>query len=106
MFDFSCSAFQAKVYQQVMQIPCGKVMSYAMVAKVIQAGCAQAVGQALRVNPDNQLIPCHRVVCADGALGGYFGHRENADKRRRLQEEGVPFVGDKVAREAFYLPQS
>lgn len=106
MFDFTCTAFQAKVYQKVMQIPCGKVMSYASVAKAIQAGCAQAVGQALRVNPDNQLIPCHRVVCTNGALGGYFGHRENADKRKRLQAEGVPFVGDKVASVAFYLPKS
>jgi O-6-methylguanine DNA methyltransferase len=50
------------------------------------------VGNALNKNPDLKTIPCHRVVCADGRIGGYrFGSRK---KRILLQKEGaLPYKG-------------
>lgn len=103
MLPFPCTAFQAKVYQVVMSIPRGRVMSYAKVAELAQAGCAQAVGQAMRRNPDNAIVPCHRVVCADGSLGGYFGSRDNQAKKARLIAEGVVFMGERVALQSFVI---
>ena len=46
---------------------------------------AQAVGQALRRNPFAPDVPCHRVVAADGSLGGYNGAREGAELERKRQ---------------------
>ncbi len=64
--------FAKKVYRTVIKIPAGQVRSYKWVAK--KAGypdAARAVGQVLKRNPFLVTIPCHRVINANGALGGY-----------------------------------
>lgn len=66
--------FQRQVYQAACQIPYGETKSYGQLAEQIgRPGAARAVGQALGANPVPILIPCHRVVAADGGLGGFAG---------------------------------
>lgn len=64
--------FQRKVFKTVSTIPFGQRRSYQWVAKRIgHPRAARAVGLALKKNRDLFVVPCHRVVRADGALGGY-----------------------------------
>ncbi|MCZ6610830.1 MAG: methylated-DNA--[protein]-cysteine S-methyltransferase [Alphaproteobacteria bacterium] len=64
--------FQIKVWQALLAIPRGAVVTYAMIAQAI--GAARAIGGACAANPIAVLIPCHRVLRNSGALGGYaFG---------------------------------
>jgi methylated-DNA-[protein]-cysteine S-methyltransferase len=82
--------FSDSVYTMTSRIPMGKVSTYGAIAKAIGfPGAAQAVGQALGANPNPIVVPCHRVVRADGALGGYSGGRGQVTKRRLLSREGV-----------------
>ncbi len=72
----------------VRRIPRGEVLSYKEVARRAgNARAARAVGSILHRN-FNPRIPCHRVVRADGSLGGY--NRGIAKKRALLREEGAP----------------
>jgi len=64
--------FTKKVYKAVLSIPIGQVRSYKWVAqKIGKPHATRAVGQVLKRNPYPLIIPCHRVICADGRLGGY-----------------------------------
>jgi methylated-DNA-[protein]-cysteine S-methyltransferase len=64
--------FTKKVYKAVLSIPMGQVRSYKWVAqKIGKPHATRAVGQVLKRNPWPLIIPCHRVICADGRLGGY-----------------------------------
>jgi len=66
--------FQWSVLTAIQKIPFGETRSYQWVAgKIGKPKAARAVGQALNKNPYAPTIPCHRVVCADGSLGGYAG---------------------------------
>jgi methylated-DNA-[protein]-cysteine S-methyltransferase len=80
--------FQKKVLRAVVDIPRGKTRSYAWVAlRAGSPGACRAVGQALKRNPYAPHVPCHRVVAADGSIGGYSGGIEK--KMRLLSAEGV-----------------
>jgi methylated-DNA-[protein]-cysteine S-methyltransferase len=86
--------FENRVYDLISTIPQGKVSTYALVAKALNCGSNQAVGQALRRNPFAPRVPCHRVVSAALTLGGFNGHRDGdelARKHRMLEAEGVRF---------------
>ena len=66
--------FQRSVWRALTEIPFGSVVSYADIARRIgQPGAARAVGQANGANPIPIVIPCHRVIAADGTIGGYSG---------------------------------
>lgn len=70
------SAFRQAVWQQLLQIPYGQTSTYGTIANALaqQTGkpvSAQAVGGAVGHNPISILIPCHRVLGADGSLTGY-----------------------------------
>lgn len=80
--------FQRRVWTALQQIPYGETRSYAQVAAMAGAPRAcRAVGMANHRNPVSILVPCHRVIQADGGLGGYNGGLEI--KRFLLQmEEG------------------
>ena len=68
------TAFQGKVWQALQSIPYGKTASYAEVAaRIGNPKASRAVGQANHVNPLLIVIPCHRVICSDGSIGGYGG---------------------------------
>jgi len=84
----TCPPFQRKVLVQTCRIPKGKVMSYGQLAETIGIPkSARAVGSALAKNPFPLIIPCHRVVRADGSLGGFGGGL--AMKRELLTKEGI-----------------
>lgn len=70
----SVSDFQREVYDRLLGIPYGHVVSYGRVARDIgKPDMARAVGQAAGSNPVPILVPCHRVVASDGSLTGFGG---------------------------------
>ena len=75
------TAFQQRVWRQLGNIPFGATMSYGAVAQAVGCGSARAVGQAVHRNPIALMIPCHRVIGADGRLTGFAG---GLDVKRRL----------------------
>lgn len=81
--------FQKRVYLELLNVPEGETVTYGEVARRIGCRSAQAVGQALKRNPFAPYVPCHRVVPADGSIGGYFGCREGEliERKRRLLDE-------------------
>jgi len=80
--------FQREVLQIVYAIPYGETRTYAELARGIGApGAARAVGSANGANRLAIIIPCHRVIAADGGLGGYGGGLWR--KLRLLETEGV-----------------
>lgn len=77
-FDLPCelkgTAFQREVWQALIRIPYGKTCSYGALAQQIQRPKAvRAVGAANGVNPIPIIVPCHRVIAADGSLHGFGG---------------------------------
>jgi methylated-DNA-[protein]-cysteine S-methyltransferase len=72
--DFVGTRFQEKVWRIVSRIPFGETLSYGAVAAAVgDREGARAVGAAVGANPISIVIPCHRVVGADGSLTGYGG---------------------------------
>jgi methylated-DNA-[protein]-cysteine S-methyltransferase len=64
--------FQKRVWAELMRIPYGETISYAELAKRVGSeGAARAVGRANATNPIAVVVPCHRVIGADGSLTGY-----------------------------------
>ena len=78
------SDFRLRVYMELLNVPRGTTVTYGELARRIGCGSARAVGQALRHNPFAPEIPCHRVIAADGSLGGYCGSRAPAELARKL----------------------
>lgn len=79
--------FQKRVWDALCRIPHGETRSYADIGREIGCRAARAIGQANGANPIPILIPCHRVVAANGSLGGYSGGDGQATKRYLLQLE-------------------
>jgi AraC family transcriptional regulator of adaptative response/methylated-DNA-[protein]-cysteine methyltransferase len=70
--DVQGTAFQRRVWRELQAIPRGQTSSYSRVARAIgRPDAARAVAQACAANPLAVAVPCHRIVRADGALGGY-----------------------------------
>jgi O-6-methylguanine DNA methyltransferase len=89
-------AWDRRVLEAVALVPLGTTVSYGEIARLVGAPrAARAVGGAVGRNPVSLLIPCHRVIAADGTLGGYggdaWGSREErlTIKRDLLMREGV-----------------
>ena len=81
--------FQRQVYEAACQIPYGETKSYGQLAADIgRPGAARAVGQALGANPVPILIPCHRVVAADGGLGGFAGGINMKKRMLEMEKKG------------------
>ncbi len=88
--------FADKVFDVVSHVPCGKVVTYGQVAKLMgHPRSARYVGFALRTNPrpgvDADSIPCHRVIFSDGSLCKGFAFGGPDVQYRRLLDEGVEF---------------
>lgn len=86
------SEFQIAVWNVLSAIPYGKTVTYGEIAKNLTAvtgrkTSARAVGSAVGRNPVSIIVPCHRVLGADGSLTGYAGGVER--KRELLRLEGV-----------------
>jgi len=86
-----CSEFQRRVLIAEYGIPRGWVSTYGRIAKHLSHPRAvRAVGRALATNPFPVVIPCHRAVRGDGALGGYQGGLMM--KKSLLEMEGLHFI--------------
>jgi len=85
------SDFRQAVWKRLLEIPYGKTTTYGEIAaQLIAAGkkaSAQAVGGAVGHNPISILVPCHRVLGANGSLTGYAGGLEK--KQALLELEGI-----------------
>ena len=78
--------FQQKVWRELLTIPYGQTASYGDIARRIGCRSAQAIGQAVHRNPIAILIPCHRVIGADGSLTGYAAGLEVKRKLLWLEQ--------------------
>lgn len=91
----SGSPFRQAVWALLREIPYGATTTYGALAQALRArgiaAAPQAVGGAVGHNPISILIPCHRVVGADGSLTGYAGGVEK--KRFLLKLEGADLTG-------------
>lgn len=93
--DLRGPKFHVAVYRALLRVPRGAVRTYQGLASDCGSPRAmRAVGQAMAKNPLPIVVPCHRVVAAGGALGGYTGGV--AKKRTLLELEGVSVHGDRV----------
>jgi AraC family transcriptional regulator of adaptative response/methylated-DNA-[protein]-cysteine methyltransferase len=82
--DITATAFQWRVWEALTRIPAGETRSYAEIAREIgEPGAARAVGRACGENKLALIVPCHRVVRADGSLGGW---RWGAARKQTLLE--------------------
>lgn len=89
-------SFRKKVYEITKRIPPGKVLTYGQLAQLAGSPkAARAVGMCMSQNSDNKIVPCHRVVASDGKLRG-FAFGGISEKKKKLEKEGVRFIGDKV----------
>ena len=88
-FDLSSGTeFQRQVWRALRKIPSGKTMTYGQLAKLIgRPKAVRAVGQACGANSIPVLIPCHRVLAANGGLGGFSAGLPW--KRKLLEKERV-----------------
>ena len=75
--------FQQRVWKEILTIPYGQTVTYGELARRLGCRSAQAVGGAVGRNPISIIVPCHRVVGADGSLTGYAG---GLDRKRALLE--------------------
>ena len=101
--EFTCkldligTRFQMDCWQALLRVPYGKTCSYADIAREIgRPNAFRAVGQANHDNPIAIIIPCHRILGANGTLTGYGGGLNTKEKLLRL--EGAPFRSTSKAR--------
>lgn len=82
--DIRATAFQWRVWKELQRIPTGETRSYSAIARAVgKPGAARAVARACARNRVAVLIPCHRVVREDGAVGGY---RWGPERKQALLE--------------------
>ena len=84
------TAFQRAVWDALLDIPYGQTTTYGELARRLGGASARAVGGAVGRNPVSIIIPCHRVLGADGRLTGYAGGLER--KRYLLRLEGAKIL--------------
>lgn len=84
--------FQRTVWRRLQEIPLGRPLTYASLAKDLgNPGAVRAVAGACAANPVALVIPCHRVIRSDGGLGGY---RWGLQRKRRLLSLEASMAGD------------
>lgn len=86
--ELNGTSFQKQVWQALRRIPCGATISYTELARRIgNVSAVRAVGSANGANPVAVIVPCHRVIGADGSLTGYGGGLDR--KQWLLAHEGI-----------------
>jgi len=86
--------FHQRAYAVARTIPPGQTMTYGEIARRLDAPQeSREVGQAMGRNPIAIIMPCHRVLGADGKMGGFSANGGVATKRRILEIEGASAVG-------------
>ncbi len=82
--DVRATAFQRRVWEELVAIPRGETRTYSEIARKLgQPTAARAVARACATNPVSVVVPCHRVVREDGGLGGY---RWGLERKKALLE--------------------
>jgi methylated-DNA-[protein]-cysteine S-methyltransferase len=95
--------FQHLVWEGLRAIPYGETLSYAELARRIgRPGASRAVGSANGRNPIAIVVPCHRVIAADGTLGGYGGGLDRKEWLLQLEEAVLDRVND-ISRNPRYV---
>lgn len=89
------TAFEQRVWRAMQRIPYGATASYGDLAARLETA-ARAIGGACATNPIPIIIPCHRVLAANGGLGGYSGNGGRRTKRALLQLEQAVGVQDQL----------
>ena len=92
-------SFRREVYAATRAIPAGSTTTYGEIARAIgrtEPQAARDVGAALAGNPTPIIVPCHRVVGANGKLTGFSAPGGLATKRRMLELEGAPGYGQQA----------
>ena len=92
--------FERKVYAALLHVPCGRVTTYAELARAVGCRSSRAVGQALKRNPFAPMVPCHRVISSDLGPGGFRGRMRGPALRAKLlllKSEGVLFRRGRLA---------
>ena len=88
MNDMQGTDFQKLVWNEVLTIPFGEVRSYKQIAQAIDRPLSyRAVANACASNPSAPAVPCHRVICNNGSIGGYSGDGGIARKIELLETE-------------------
>jgi len=80
-------SFNERCYEKLREVPKGKVTTYRELAHALGTRAYRAVGNAMNKNPYMPEVACHRVVNADGRIGGYAGGEK--EKIEMLNGEGV-----------------
>ena len=87
--------FFERVYEAVKKVPAGKVSTYGDIARAIGAPrCARQVGWALHCNPQQGVIPCHRVIFSSGSVCTGFAFGGPEVQKAMLEAEGVEVSDD------------
>lgn len=94
------TAFQRRVWSRLCAIPYGSTETYGALARELGTS-PRALAGACGANPLPVIVPCHRVVAAGGALGGYSGGEGVATKRALLRLEGTPGCEAALVSETF-----
>jgi len=93
----SVTQFRAEILSFIRSIPYGETRSYGQVSLMAGSpGAARAVGGAMASNPIPVIVPCHRVIAADGRLTGFTAPGGLVLKKILLQAEGIEFKGERV----------
>ena len=87
------SGFFQRVYGVVKLVPCGKVMTYGQIAKILGTKDARKVSWALHANRDKD-VPCHRVVNKNGRLAPSYAFGGSNEQKMKLDVEGAKFVDE------------
>jgi len=85
--------FDEKCYSLLVKVPKGKVTTYKKIANALGTKAYRAVGNAMNKNPYNN-IPCHRVVKANGKVGGFASGTKK--KTEILKKDGVKIINGKI----------
>lgn len=86
--DTGLSGFSRNVHQALLEIPYGSLVSYGELASLAgRPGAARAVGRVMSANPFPLVVPCHRVINADGLPGQYSGGFGKVTKARLIELE-------------------
>jgi len=87
-------SFAERCYKVLRKVPKGKVTTYKALARKLGTKAYRAVGNAMNRNPRAPHVPCHRVVCSDGSVGGFASGTKK--KILMLRKEGVKIVNKRI----------
>ena len=91
--------FRQAVIEACRRIPYGQTASYGDLARAAgNPGAARAAGSTMACNPLPLVVPCHRVLCSDGTIGGFSSPRGVEQKKRLLTLEDAPAIVTKASR--------